>query len=140
MGSKTDQYENDSLAWLLTAVAITGLPVATSGNFYVALFTVTPSDTGGGTETVYTNYARVAILRNASAWTISGTSPTQAVNTAQLSFPACGATGATVVAWALMSASSGGTMYYWGALSASLVISNGITPQIAASAMSISED
>lgn len=140
MGSMTDTLENDMLALFFQGGSITNIPVVTSGNFYISLYTANPTDTGGGTETVYTNYARQPVLRISSAWTISGTSPTQAVNANQISFPTCGATGATITGFAIMSASSGGTMYFWGALTASLAVSNGITPQIAAGALQIQLD
>jgi len=99
---------------------------------YVALFTVTPTTAGGGTETTYTNYARVATSGDwgsASAGAIS--------NSAALNFPACGATGATIVAFALMDASTAGNVLAFG--SCSLVVSNGITPSFAIGALTITQ-
>ena len=141
MGSMSDQLENDVLALIFQGGSITNIPTVTTGNFYIALYTTNPTDTAGsGTETVYTNYARQPVLRISSAWTISGTSPTQCVNANQISFPTCGATGATITGFQIMSAVTGGTPYFWGALTASLAVSNGITPQIAAGALQIQLD
>ncbi len=67
---------------------------ATAGSFYVALHTADPGEAGNATtnEAAYTNYARVAVARTAGGWTVSGNSVT---NTAQITFPQCGVTGAT---------------------------------------------
>lgn len=99
---------------------------------WLALFTVTPTTAGGGTETVYTNYTRVATSGDwgaASAGSIA--------NSTAISFPACGATGATIVAFALMDASSGGNVLMFG--SCSLAVSSGITPSFAIGALTASD-
>ena len=49
---------------------------------YVALYTVAPTDTGGGTEVSGGAYAR-----QTSTFTVSGTSPTTATNAAAVEYP-----------------------------------------------------
>jgi hypothetical protein len=110
---------------------------ATAGNFYIALFTATPSDAGGGTECNYTSYARAEVARSAAGWTISNRNVT---NAAAITFPACGGGTNTAVAWAVMTASTSGSMLWWGPITSpagGLAISTGITPEIAAGALDI---
>lgn len=139
---KSDVFEAAFLDFFFAGTAITNLPTATSGNFYIALYTADPTEEGTNpatSEAAYTSYARVAILRTiaAGSWSRSGSTVS---NQATLSFPTCTGGSATVTHWALVSSASGaGTIYYVGALSSSLAVSNGITPQFAAGALTISE-
>lgn len=75
--SLTDFAENLLLTWLLTAGAATR-----PTTWFAALFTATPTEAaGGGTEIATGSYARKAV-----AWTVSGTAPTKAVNSADVEF------------------------------------------------------
>ena len=56
MAGFTDYTEDLVLDWLLTSGSATR-PTA----WYVALYTVAPTDTGGGTEVSGTDYARTAV-------------------------------------------------------------------------------
>ena len=78
-------------------------------NIWVALHTADPGETGTAVtnEATYTNYARVAVARSGSGWTVSGTDPTQVVNAATITFPACGATGNTITHWSTVTTTSG---------------------------------
>ena len=61
-------------------------------------------------------------------------------NAATISFPQCGASGATLTYVAVGTAlSSTGTVWHYGALNSSLAVSSGITPQFAASALTVTE-
>lgn len=102
---------------------------ATAGSFYISLHTSDPGEAGSQTtnETAYTNYARVAVARSGAGWTISSANCS---NAAQIAFAACGVTGATITHFGIGSDSSGaGNLFFKGALSASLVVSAGITPR-----------
>lgn len=145
--SATDAFENKILSLYLENAAAanigdaTGLPAsATAGSLYSALHTADPGDTAGTgqtqSESAYTNYARVAVARSTSGWTVaSGVGD----NDAAITFPQCGATGSTVTHTSLGSASSGnGNRDMNG--TASLAVSNGVTPQFAAGALDISLD
>lgn len=89
---------------------------------YLALCTAA-ADTGA-TEVAYTNYARAAITFGA----VSSRAITQSN---LVTFPQCGATGATATHWAIYDAASAGNMLAWGALSVSKTIVSGNTPSVA---------
>lgn len=113
---------------------------ATAGSLYVSLHTSDPGEGGSQTtnETSYTNYARVAVARSGAGWTVTAN---EASNTAAVTFAQCGVTGATITHFGVGTDSSGaGTLLYKGSLTASLAVSNGITPQFAAGALDITED
>ncbi len=101
---------------------------------WVALFTAAPTDAGGGTETVYTNYTRAATV--GADWTAS--TGINGTNANAINFPACGATGATIVAFALMDAVTAGNMLAWG--TCSLTVSNAVTPSFAIGQLNITLD
>jgi hypothetical protein len=96
-----------------------GSPVT---SLYWSLHTADPGDAGSQTtsEIAYTNYARVASARSTSGFTAtlgSGTTFSNVVNAAQISFAACGATGGTAAFWGLGLSSTGtGTLLAHGAL------------------------
>ena len=115
----------------------------TAGSFYVGLHTADPGETGTQTtsETSYTGYGRVAVARSSGGWTISGTAPTQAANTAAVTFGACSAGSATLTHVVVgRDSSSTGEILWTGALTASLAVSAGITPQFAISALVLTID
>ena len=87
---------------------------------YVALYTVAPSDTGGGTEVSGGAYAR-----QTAAFTVSGTNPTTASNTAAIEYPTATANYGTVVAVGILDASSGGNLLAYSTLDSSKVVSSG---------------
>ena len=90
------------------------------GTLYVALYTVAPSDTGGGTEVSGGAYAR-----QTAAFTVSGTNPTTASNTAAIEYPTATADYGTVVAVGILDASSGGNLLAYSTLDSSKVVSSG---------------
>jgi hypothetical protein len=148
--SKTNTWESDliKLAFQNIAAALIGdagglQPSAGAGNLYVSLHTADPGETGDQTtsETAYTNYARQPVVRSAGGWTVSGTAPTQVANAAIINFPSCGVTGATLTYFGVGTAVSGtGKLLYSGALTASLIVSAGITPSFAIGALTVTED
>tara|TARA_R100000353_G_scaffold129051_1_gene91682 strand:+ start:3503 stop:3895 length:393 start_codon:yes stop_codon:yes gene_type:complete len=87
---------------------------------YVALYTVAPSDTGGGTEVSGGAYAR-----QTGTFTVSGTNPTTASNTAAIEYPTATANYGTVVAVGILDASSGGNLLAYSTLDSSKVVSSG---------------
>jgi len=87
---------------------------------YVALYTVAPTDTGGGTEVSGGAYAR-----QSAAFTVSGTNPTQASNSAAIEYPTATANYGTVVAVGIFDASSSGNLLAYANLTASKVVSTG---------------
>lgn len=87
---------------------------------YVALYTVAPSDTGGGTEVSGGAYAR-----QTATFTVSGTNPTTASNTAAIEYPTATADYGTVVAVGILDASSSGNLLAYSTLDSSKVVSSG---------------
>ena len=87
---------------------------------YVALYTVAPSDTGGGTEVSGGAYAR-----QTGTFTVSGTNPTTASNTAAIEYPTATANYGTVVAVGILDASSSGNLLAYSTLDSSKVVSSG---------------
>jgi hypothetical protein len=89
-------------------------------NLYVSLHNNTPGPTGSQTtnETAYTNYGRIAVARTAGGWTVtqgSGTTFSNVVNAATISFAACGITGDTITHWGIgLSPSGAGTLLGFG--------------------------
>jgi hypothetical protein len=145
--SKSDSWESDCLKLLFNATAMANVAdnAATSPitNLFVSLHTADPGETGtqSTNETTYTNYARVAVARTSGGWTISGTAPTQAANAVAVTFPQCGATGATLTHFGVGTLTSGaGKLLYSAALTSSLAVSNGITPSFAIGALVVTED
>lgn len=145
--SKSNTFENDLLQLLFNNVDIADIGDAgglqnssAAGSFYIALHTADPGEAGTAStnETSYTNYARVAVARTVGGWTVSGNTVT---NTAQITFPQCGATGATITHGSITTASSGASkIIYKGALSSSLAVAENITPFFAATSVSVTED
>ena len=129
MSSFSDYTENLVLNWLLTTNSATR-PTA----WYVALFTAAPSDTGGGTEVSGFAYAR----KTAGTFTVSGTSPTSAVNAAAIEFAAAsGGNWGTVTHAAIFDASTAGNMLAWAALTTSRTINDGDVFRIPASSLTV---
>ena len=87
---------------------------------YVALYTVAPTDTGGGTEVSGGAYAR-----QTAAFTVTGTNPTTASNSAAIEYPTATANYGTVVAVGIFDALSGGNLLAYANLDTSKVVSTG---------------
>ena len=87
---------------------------------YVALYTVAPTDTGGGTEVTGGSYAR-----ETGVFTVSGTNPTTASNSAAIEYPTATADYGTVVAVGIFDALSSGNLLAYANLTTSKVVSTG---------------
>jgi hypothetical protein len=109
-------------------------------NTYVALHTANltaATNSQAENETAYTNYARQAVARS-TGWDAASGGGTD--NAATISFPQCGASGATLTHVSTGVAVSGATaVWHYGALNSSLAVANGITPQFAAGALTVTE-
>lgn len=111
MNSMSDYLENA----VLNVLRGTTFP-AVATNYYAALFSAAPSDTGGGTEIAVGAYARVAVSPVAGSWNAPAGAGTS--NVGAISFPQATADYPEVVAAALLDASSGGNMWFWNWLTA----------------------
>jgi hypothetical protein len=115
MAGFSDYLEDKVLDHVFGGVAYTA-----PTTHYVALYTVAPTDTGGGTEVTGGAYAR-----QTSTFTVSGTSPTTATNAAAIEYPTATADYGTVVAVGILDALSGGNLLAYANLDTSKVVSNG---------------
>ena len=115
MSGFSDYLENKVLLHVFGGTAFTA-----PSTLHVALYTVAPSDTGGGTEVSGGAYAR-----QTGTFTVSGTNPTTASNTAAIEYPTATADYGTVVAVGVLDASSGGNLLAYSTLDSSKVVSSG---------------
>lgn len=141
--SKGDTFENDLLKLIFNGTAIGNLAdnAASSPitNLYVSLHTADVGEAGSQTtnEVSYTGYARVAVARSGSGWTVTANSVSPAAN---IDFPQCTAGTATATHFAIGTAASGaGKVLYKGAISPTIAIANGVAPRIGTSS-TITED
>ena len=129
MAGKSDYLENKILEHVLKNTAYTS-----PATVYMALFTATPSDSGGGTEVSGSAYARTAVTFGAAA---SGA----IANSAAVEFPvASGGNWGTITHFGIFDASSGGNLLYWAALSASKVVNDGEQFKVAIGDLDVTED
>lgn len=132
-GSKSDYLEDAILDHVLG-----GGDYTRPGTVYVALYTAAPTDAGGGTEVSGGSYARVAVTNNATNWPAASSGTKQ--NGTAIQFPQATASWGTVVAFAILDASSGGNFLYWGDLTASKSVESGDTAEFAVGGVTINED
>jgi hypothetical protein len=140
MTAKTDSLENAFLALLFQNANFanvgdaTGLRGSTTaGQLFLSLHTADPGEAGAQntSEVSYTGYARVGINRASGAGGFTVTTNSVSPTTQPTSFGACTAGSATATHFGIGTATSGaGVLLYRGALSASISISSGVTPQI----------
>ena len=141
--SKTNNWENSILLLLFNATAVGNVAdnAASSPltNVYVSLHTSDPGETGtqSTSECNYGSYARVAVARSGSGWTVTANSvsPASAIN-----FPEATSGTNTATHFGIGSLSSGsGVLYYKGAITPNISITSGVTPSLTP-ATAITED
>jgi hypothetical protein len=115
MAGLSNYGEDLVLDWLFTANAATR-----PTSWYVALYTVAPTDSGGGTEVSGGSYSRESV-----GFTVSGTSPCTASNSAEVEFPVATAAWGTIVAASIYDSASGGNMIAYANLTTSKTIDSG---------------
>lgn len=108
------------------------------GTLYVGLYTVAPSDAGGGTEVSGNSYARVAVTANTSNWANSTAGATS--NSNAITFPQASGSWGTVVALGIFDASTFGNLLAWADLTTSKLVGNGDTPSFAAGDLDVTLD
>lgn len=121
MAALSDHAEKLLLDWLMTTGSATR-----PTNWYVALYTAAPSDSGGGTEVSGSGYARQSATF-AAASTPGGTTS----NTNAVTFTAAGGSWGSVTHLGIFDALSGGNLLWHGALVAPKTIADGDTLEFA---------
>jgi hypothetical protein len=145
--SKTNAFETDLLEHIFQNAAIPNIgdasglqPSGVAGSLYISLHTADPGESGDQTtsEATYTGYGRVAVARSGAAWTVAGNNVS---NAAAIIFGTCTAGSNTITHFGVGTDPSGaGNLLFKGALTASLAVSAGITPQFAIGELDINED
>lgn len=102
---------------------------------YIGLFTAAPSDTGGGTEVSGGSYAR-----KSATFTVSGTNPTQASNSADIDFPTATASWGTVTHIGVYDALTGGNLLAYASATTSKTITSGDVLRISTGDLDIELD
>jgi hypothetical protein len=125
--SLTNAFETETLEWLFTTTGVTR-PTA----WYVGLYTVAPTDSGGGTEVSGFDYARVSV-------TLSVTGDT-ATNGSALEWATATGTWGTVVAVGIFDAVSAGNLIAYGNLTTSKTITTGDVFRISTGNLDITLD
>ena len=125
-GSFTDYLEDKILKHVFTNTSYTSPTTV-----YVGLFTVAPTDAGGGTEVSGSGYAR-----KSAAFTVSGTG-TLATNSSAIEFDAATGSWGTIVAIAVFDALTTGNMLAFADLTTSKAISTGDVLRIPAGDLDI---
>lgn len=127
-------FENDLLKLIFNAVAIANLADNASAspltNLYIALHTSDPGEAGDQTtnEVTYTSYARVAVARSGSGWTVTNNSVSPV---SEVSFPAGTGGSGTATHFSVGTASSGaGKLILKGTITPNIVCGNGVTPKL----------
>lgn len=122
-------FNNTDFANIGDATGLRGS--SSAGSFYVALYTATPDETGTATtnETAYTGYARVAVARSGSGWTVTNNSVSPAAN---IDFGECTASpGGAITHFGIVTSSSGaGTLIAYGTVTPNITMSTGVIPRI----------
>lgn len=144
--SKSNTFENDFLKLVFnnTDCSLVGDATglrgsSTAGSLYFSLHTSDPGEAGDQTtnEITYTSYARVAVARSGSGFTVS-TNTVALV--ADVGFPAGTGGSGTATHWGLGASSSGaGKLLYKGAISPNIVCGSGVTPTLTAGTV-VTED
>lgn len=142
--SAGNTFENDIAKLIFNATTIANIAInATSSpltSLYISLHTADPGEAGDQTtsETSYGSYARQAVTRDNTGFTVSGN---EATNAATISFPQNTSGTPTITHAAVGTASSGaGKILVSGALLDPLAMLVGYTPQFAAGELDFTVD
>lgn len=132
--TSSGEYANNLLALVFNASAYANMADNASSspftNLYVSLHTATPTAAGTQTssEAAYTSYSRVAVTRTSGGWTVSTNT---VVPAATIVFPAATGGSETETFFGIGTSSTGaGHLLYFGAISPTIAVSNGVTPEL----------
>lgn len=103
------------------------------GTHYIGLFTVAPSEAGGGTEVSGGAYARQPVTFGAAS---DGTMK----NSSAIEFPTATANWGTAKAWGLFDAATNGTLIWYGAIDTPKELLAGDIYRITAGSLTLSMD
>jgi hypothetical protein len=144
--SKSNATENDFVKFVFNGVAMP----AYGANLQVNFHTADPGEAGTASTSAptYTGYVAVPVSRDVAGWTICDSDGTPnangscAKNTAEITFPECGAGfgGTETLSHGSVSVVATGQILYKGALTQSMIVSALITPRFPAGTVLFRED
>lgn len=147
--SATNQFELDVLELLFTNVTApnigdgTGIAGGTAGSIQVSLHTAALADTDTLTtasEAAYTGYGRETVARSGAGWTVASPGGVGTVDNDALITFGTSTTSETETDFGLTMQTAGNFLQIYGALTASLAVSNGVTPEFAIQALAVTLD
>jgi hypothetical protein len=134
MAAKTTSLDTALLSLLLNATPIASLAdnagTSPATTLYLSLHTASPGASGNQAtnEAAYSAYARAAVTRNSSGFTVSGGRATLA---GTATFPAATGGSETETYFGLgLSSTGAGTLLYFGPIAPSIAVSSGVTPKL----------
>ena len=130
--AKSDDLENEILDLVLGGQAWT--PPA---DVWIALYTVTPADAGGGTEVTGGGYARVQVDNDLVTWAAAVTGIKE--NAILIAFPQATADWGVVVAFGIHRHATNDDLLYWGPVSPNRNILNGAEPEFEPGSLVVTE-
>ena len=135
--AKSNYLENGIIGLVFNATSVLNLAQDSSGggatNLIVALHTADPGEAGtqNTNEATYTSYTRIKVERTSSGFTVAGGTAT--LTTVQAFPQATGGSETLTHASISLSTASTADVLYYGALSTSIAVSNGVTPRLTTS-------
>ena len=132
-GSKSNYLELELLDHILGNAAWTA-----PSSVYIALYTLAPDDTGGGTEVTGGSYTRATVTNNDTNFPAASGGAKS--NGTAIAFTAATANWGTVVAFGIFDALTGGNLLYWADLTANKVVNSGDNVQFDIGDLDLTED
>ena len=141
--SKSNAFETAVLGLLFNATPIPNVAdnaaSAPLTDLYISAHTSDPGEAGNqqSNEATYSSYARVAVARSGSGFTVAGDTVTFA---ADVVFPEATGGAETITHAGIGSLSSGaGVLYYSGTVSPNITVATGVAPTVKATGSTIVE-
>lgn len=119
MSAFSDYLENKVLDHLMGRTTFTA-----PATLHFALYTVAPSDTGGGTEVSGGAYARVAVSNTTTEWPSASSGTKRNANT--ITFPEATASWGNIVAIGILDAATAGNLLFWTTITSRSVVQGDI--------------
>lgn len=144
--SASNAFETSLLQLIFNAVTISNLASDIQGSpngaiaLFVGLHTADPGEAGNQStsEATYGGYQRIAVIRTAAGWSVSGNT---AGNAAEILFNQATSGSETLTHFSIGLAPTGaGSLLFSGALTSSLAVSTGIQPRFATGQLTVTAD
>lgn len=133
--SKSNTFETDILKLLFNATALQNIArdAAAPDTLYVSLHTADPGEAGtqATSETTYTGYARVNVVRTGAAWSVASGSVSPVAN---IDFAECTAAAGSAISFfgigTNATAGQAGYLLYSGTVTPNITMAVGVIPRL----------